>query len=74
MIGRIEIYGISQMHEMRRAVDWIYCEFCFVAKACFTVKQSTFAYELGLRQILYRFVSTKNVRLGSEQQIYFREI
>ena len=29
-----------QMHEMHRAVDWIYCEFRFVAKACFTVKQS----------------------------------
>ena len=40
VIGRIEIYGISQMHEMHRTVDWIYCEFRFVAKACFTVKQS----------------------------------
>jgi len=34
----------------------------------------TFAYELGFRQILYRFVSTKKVRLGSEQCFYFREI
>ena len=40
VIGRIETLSISQMHEMHRAVDWVYCKFRFVAKACFTVKQS----------------------------------
>ena len=30
VIGRIETLSISQMHEMHRAVDWIYCEFCFL--------------------------------------------
>ena len=31
----------------------------------------TFAYELGLRRILYRFVSTEKVRIGSEQNFVF---
>ena len=31
----------------------------------------TFAYELGFRRILYRFVSIEKVRIGSEQLFYF---
>jgi len=34
----------------------------------------TFAYEFGLRRILYQIVSREKVRLGSEQVSYFREI
>jgi len=60
------------MHEMHRAVDWIYCEFCFCCKSVFYSKTViTFAYELGFRRILYRFVSIEKVRIGSEQLFYF---
>ena len=63
------------MHEMHRAVDWIYCEFRFVTKSVFYSKTViTFEYELGFRQTLYRFVSIEKVRLGSEQRFCFREI
>ena len=65
------------MHEMHRAVDldWIYYEFRFCCKSVFYSKTViTFAYKLGFRRILYRFVSTEKVRLGSEQYCYFCEI
>ena len=52
------------MHEMHRAVDWIYCEFRFCCKSVFYSKTViTFAYELGFRRILYRFVSKKKLDL-----------
>ena len=63
------------MHEMHRAVDWIYCEFRFCCKSgVYSKIVITFAYELRFRRILYRFVSTEKVRLGLEQAFCFREI
>ena len=42
----------------------------FCCKSVFYSKTViTFAYELGFRQTLYRFVSTEKVRLGSEQKL-----
>ena len=44
----------------------------FCCKSVFYSKTIiTFAYELGFRRILYRFVSIEKVRIGSEQLFYF---
>ena len=53
---------ISQRHMMRGVVDWIYYQIGLFAKHCFTVERLYFLHmNLGLRQILYPFASTKRV-------------
>ena len=53
-------------------MDFILLRIPFCCKSVFYSKTViTFAYELGLRRILYQFVSTEKVRIGSEQYFVF---